>query len=247
MHVVEGVSGAIASTVADTMVLENNQQVGFSVLAPDDKNIYVALGSPTAPIGTEIRWNYDEGNLTFGTRKGGANIDIKVSNQRKLLWLDNAGKIGINMQTPDSMIDTLIKDSSTKGLILTGSSGQSADYINVNSPTGTDGDLFKVDSDGQTHVQDRLYLNRTGGTGQYFRTATEYTVQLHRQADNSLAILGVGTLDASIFRNNADLTIDFDANGFNPSSDFKVRQAVYDSGLSQVHLIVKGTTGYVGI
>ncbi len=108
---------------------------------------------------------------------------------------------------------------------------------------GTTTPTYQLQTTGTVGVGGGLWLINDGvRTG--LRAHTNFTTQM-LTSTGALGILGVDVLDANVFRNNATLTIDFNANDISPTSFFRVRKGVY-GGTPVEHFRITNA-GNVGI
>jgi hypothetical protein len=80
LHVVNASSGATADSTARNFIFENNGTTGMSVLGPNSARQTLALGSPTAPLGTSLTWQHSLLLGEIGTEFATANFRINYSN-----------------------------------------------------------------------------------------------------------------------------------------------------------------------
>lgn len=91
LHVHTASAGAVvASASADEGVFESDSNTGVSIFAPDNFNSALYFGSPLDNVGASIRWNYDEGLMTIGSRSSGAAVRFDSGNAGEVMRLDDA-------------------------------------------------------------------------------------------------------------------------------------------------------------
>ena len=184
-------------------------------------------------------------SITTSSTAADATVDFGIAGgwtqdtSNKYIYItDGTYLVGLNDATPDGQLDITISTAATIGLDIDGAAAQSANIVDIDDATGDE--LFTIDKDGVVTISDRLNFLRTGGTGQYIKSHTDTTLHM-RKASGDDCILDIGTVDCSLFRNNSSLAADYDNNGSNPSSTFRITQ----DGVRQFE--ITGTTGYVGI
>ena len=75
-----GASGSTISAGASDFVVENNDNAGISILAPDAYWCTLLLGTPTDDNAGRLRWDYTNNQLTLGTGKTGGHVRFMVNN-----------------------------------------------------------------------------------------------------------------------------------------------------------------------
>ena len=154
-----------------------------------------------------------------------------------------AGNVGIGTTSPYSLLSLQATAGGTTPLFTIASSTAGAatsTYLTVasngNIGIGTASPAGILDINGDI-------IFRNGVNKGSIHVISAYTGSYLRD-DGLLGIWSVDILDANYFRSNSHLTIDFDNNGVNPSSNFYIRQGTNND---KRWLTVQGTTGNVGI
>ena len=75
-----GASGSTISAGASDLVVENDDNAGISILAPDAYWCTLLLGTPTDDNAGRLRWDYTNNQLTLGTGKSGGHVRFMVNN-----------------------------------------------------------------------------------------------------------------------------------------------------------------------
>ncbi len=74
-NVFSGSAGDVTARPAgDDFVIENSGSAGMSILTPDTNTGNIIFGSPSDPLGADLRWNHDNDVFIIGTRKTDATL-----------------------------------------------------------------------------------------------------------------------------------------------------------------------------
>ena len=87
-HVYEGASGATANTSADTLVLENSDQGGVSILTPNASTGNIFFGDAASATVGRLRYDHSVNAMTFFT------------DNAERMRIDSSGRVGIGTNSP---------------------------------------------------------------------------------------------------------------------------------------------------
>ncbi len=75
LNVFSGSAGTVSARVGgDDLVIEHSTNGGMSILTPDTNTSTIIFGSPTDPLGADIKWNHDNDVFIIGSRKTDATL-----------------------------------------------------------------------------------------------------------------------------------------------------------------------------
>ncbi len=212
LNVKQGSAGSITvPTVADDLVVENNDHAGISILTPDDKLGTIGFGSPSDAIAGMVRFDETNKTMIFGTVEGtsAGNIKLITANEVTAMTIDSsqnstfAGNVEI-ISSSNSNTKLLIENNhaSANALLQIDSSNDRDSVIQLleNGTTkwdirndGDDSDKLKISDDGDV----RLTLSQTGSTtifGNQFIEGTDAFLQFHDTGETASAGSGVHTI-----------------------------------------------------
>jgi len=105
VHVYTEDAGAVtALTVADNVVIEEDDDAGLSILTPDANSSIILFGSPSKENGAYIAWNYTGGAFEIGANKAGSTMILKSSGTQAV-YIDATQQVGIGSSLPTQMLD----------------------------------------------------------------------------------------------------------------------------------------------
>ncbi len=131
LHVHLGSAGAVGARAAgDDFVIENSTNAGMSILSPDTSTSTIIFGSPSDPLGADIKWNHDGNVFIIGSRKltatlrlvsgggvtaleidGDQNFDFQAGNLTTTGTVQGVTQAEFDTLTNDLMADALHRHS----------------------------------------------------------------------------------------------------------------------------------------
>ncbi|MFC1623526.1 immunoglobulin-like domain-containing protein [Patescibacteria group bacterium] len=151
LHIYQGDSSQTAPIEAQ-LVVENNGDVGISILSGNTDNGDIIFGDAQASRQGRIRYNHDDDSMVF--RAGGNDKMV----------IDSLGNIGIGTTTPLSILDVFKADGDAS-LSLTASSTDGTHYAWTTGTDLSDGGKFKISSSTALGTNDRFVIDGEGNVG----------------------------------------------------------------------------------
>ncbi len=121
LNVFSGSAGTVtARPSGDDLVIEHSSSGGMSILTPNSSTGNIIFGSPTDPLGADLRWNLDGRKFTIGTRNVGSSLKFVSGGGVDALIIDE-----------NQNFDFQDGDLTTTGAILGGGAGhdQFSDFV----------------------------------------------------------------------------------------------------------------------
>ena len=101
LHVHTASAGSVVpSTNGDDLVVENDDNVGISILNPNNKIGRIFFGSPEDPTGAKVQWSNSTDVFMLGSTKTGAVTVITSGNDTEAIRIDSSQNVGIGDTTP---------------------------------------------------------------------------------------------------------------------------------------------------
>jgi hypothetical protein len=212
LHVHSGTAGDVTANVGgDDLVVENNGDVGISLLTADGNNTSnVFFGNATDSVGARISWNdstdNNAGEMQIGTANAGATLRFNTADEQRRMTIDAAGNVMIGTPTAAANTQFTVRAASPH-ISLLGTPGTNTSQINFGdtddhdicniSYTQTDNRLhFTVNAVERVQIDDngRLLVGHT--TSRDVANVAQPSIQIEGT--------NVSTSTASIVRNQAD-------------------------------------------
>lgn len=91
LNVFSGSAGTVtARPGGDDLVIEHNTNAGMSILTPDTSTSTIIFGSPTDPLGADLKWNHDNNVFIIGSRKTDAILRLVSGSGTTALEIDGS-------------------------------------------------------------------------------------------------------------------------------------------------------------
>ncbi len=159
LNVFSGSAGTVTARVGgDDLVIEHNTNGGMSILTPDTNTSTIIFGSPTDPLGADIKWNHDNDVFIIGSRKTDASVR----------FVSGGGVTALNINKNQNF-DFQAGNLTTTGTLSSGVAtlGDSSQMATSAAPT-TDADIAnkKYVDDSSGALTDKTYLLIAGRVSQ---------------------------------------------------------------------------------
>ncbi len=127
LNVFSGSAGAVTARAAgDELVIEHSTNAGMSILTPDTSTSTIIFGSPSDPLGADLKWNHDNNVFIIGSRKATAIVRLVSGGGVTALEIDG-----------DQNFDFQAGDLTTTGRMAVGTGISSTQRFLVADEPGT--------------------------------------------------------------------------------------------------------------
>ena len=100
-----GVSGATANGSANAIVIDNNANVGMSILSKDAGVSSIYFGAPSDNVGALLNWKHSINVFRVGTSKAGGTVTIESGNSAAAIYIDASQNVGIGTAAPVNLLN----------------------------------------------------------------------------------------------------------------------------------------------
>ena len=141
VHVHTASAGTVtANANADDLVVENTDKVGISLLCNNTGTGAIFFGDA------------DDNNIGFLEYKHDGDFFRIGTTNAERVRVDSSGNLGVGTTTPGAKVHSEITAVGTIGLLVKGIASQTADYVNIDNSTGSNGNVFTITEAGHVGI-----------------------------------------------------------------------------------------------
>lgn len=135
LHILNGASGATASTNADELIVENSTTAGISLLSPDANSTSFNFGSTSDSIAAQLQWNTNSNLFAIGSAHSGGSVSLVSGNNAEAVRLDSSGNVGVGTSAPAAKLEVVggVKIGDNTGSCTSTNNGEIR-YVSASSP-----------------------------------------------------------------------------------------------------------------